>query len=116
MATEGVSVEAVDTDLLLRYLTACRTQVLPHQHGANVFSIRDGRSVGYAPRTVSRRLAALSGLFALREMRDPAARSPMPRRRETGSRAAPGQRAGLLGHLSCQVQRRALRARRPPCL
>ena len=49
-------------------------RVLAHQHGANVFSIRDGRSTGYAPRTINRRLAALSGLFALVEMRDPTAR------------------------------------------
>ena len=71
MAAERLSVAAVNSDVLLRYLRACRTQVLAHQHGANVFSIRDGRSAGYAPRTVNRRMAALSGLFGLIEMRDP---------------------------------------------
>ncbi len=97
MVGEGLGVEAVSTDLLLRYLAACRTQVLAHHHGGNVFSIRDGRNVGYAPRTVNRRLAALSGLFAFREMRDPAARNPIPRGREAG-RAARGQRSGLEKH------------------
>jgi integrase/recombinase XerC len=61
MAGEGTGFDAVDTDLLLRYLAACRTQVLAHQHGENVFSIRDGRNVGYAPRTVNRRLAGAVG-------------------------------------------------------
>jgi integrase/recombinase XerC len=92
MAAERLSVAAVNSDVLLRYLRACRTQVLAHQHGDNVFSIRDGRSAGYAPRTVNRRLAALSGLFTLVEMRDPQARSPMPPR---GSRRGSGQ--GCLG-------------------
>jgi site-specific recombinase XerD len=113
MATEGLSVAAVDSDVLLRYLRACRTQVLAHQHGGNVFSIRDGRSTGYAPRTVNQRLAALSGLFALIELRDPAARSPMPSRRETGGRTAPGQRSGLLGHLATPSPRSGLRVREP---
>jgi integrase/recombinase XerC len=99
--------------VLLRYLRACRTQVLAHQHGANVFSIRDGRSAGYAPRTVNRRLAALSGLFALIEMRDAAARSPMPPRRETTIRISQGQRSGLLGHLATPSPRSGLRVREP---
>jgi integrase/recombinase XerD len=79
MAGERLSLEAVDTGVLLRYLAACRVQLLPRQHGGNVLSIRDGRSAGYAPRTVNRRLTTLSGLFTLREMRDPAARNPVPR-------------------------------------
>jgi site-specific recombinase XerD len=114
MASEQLSLEAVDTDVLLRYLTACRTQVLAHQRGANVFSIRDGRNVGYAPRTVNRRLAALAGLFALREMRDPTMRSPIPRRRDTPTRTAPGQRAGLLGHVApASATQSGLRLREP---
>jgi Phage integrase, N-terminal SAM-like domain len=60
MVGERLSLEAVDTDVLLRYLAACRAQLLPRQHGGNVFSLRDGRSAGYAPRTVNRRLATLS--------------------------------------------------------
>ncbi len=114
MASEELSIHAVDTDVLLRYLTACRTQVLAHQRGGNVFSIRDGRSTGYSPRTVNRRLAALAGLFSFRGMRDPAARNPIPRRRDAGARSAPGQRTGLLGHLSpASVPRSGLRLREP---
>jgi integrase/recombinase XerC len=81
MAAERRSIESVDTDTLLRYLAACRSQVLAHQHGGNVFSIRDGRSTGYAPRTVKRRLAALPGLFRFRAMRTPGAPNPIPRPR-----------------------------------
>jgi site-specific recombinase XerD len=112
MVAEGLSLEAVDTDVLLRYLAACRAQLLPHQHGANVFSIRDGRSAGYAPRTVNRRLTTLSGLFTFREMRDPAARNPVPRGREAG-RTARGERGGLLGHLAAPAPRSLLRVREP---
>jgi site-specific recombinase XerD len=113
MAAERLSVAAVNSDVLLGYLRACRTQVLPHQHGANVFSIRDGRSAGYAPRTVNRRMAALSGLFGLIEMRDPEARSPMPHRRDSAPRIARGQRSGLLGHLATPSPRSGLRVREP---
>ena len=112
MLSEGLRFDAVTTDVLLQYLAACRTQVLAHQHGGNVFSIRDGRNVGYAPRTVNRRLAALSGLFAFREMRDPEARNPIPRGREAG-RTARGQRSGLLGHLAAPAPRSGLRVRTP---
>ena len=107
MGSESHSLDAVDTDLLLRYLAACRSQLLAHQHGGNVFSIRDGRNSGYAPRTVNRRLAALSGLFAFREMRDPAAGNPFPRGREVGHTAR-GQRSGLLGHLAVPAPRSGL--------
>lgn len=113
MAAEQLSINAVDVDVLLRYLRACRTQVLPGQHGGNVFSIRNGRSTGYAPRTVNRRLAALSGLFLLIEMRDPKARSAIPTRRQATGWTAPGERAGLLGHLATPAPRSGLRVREP---
>jgi len=73
---EGVGIDAVTTDVLVRYLAACRQALLPGQHGGNVVSIRDGRSAGYAPATINRRLAAVSGLFGFRAMRDPSAASP----------------------------------------
>lgn len=112
MADERLSLEEVDTSVLLRYLAACRVQLLPRQHGGNVLSIRDGRSAGYAPRTVNRRLTTLSGLFTFREMRDPAARNPVPRGREA-ERTARGQRSGLLGHLATPTRTSALRLREP---
>jgi hypothetical protein len=73
---EGVGLAAVDVDVLLRFLTACREARLPGRPGGNVYSIRDGRNAGYAPATINRRLAAISALFAFREMRDPDARNP----------------------------------------
>jgi hypothetical protein len=43
-------------------------------------------------------LAAISSLFAFRELGEPGAASPMPRGRAAGMRAS-GERAGLLGHV-----------------
>lgn len=112
VSAERLTVEEVDTDALLRYLAACRTAVLTHQRGGNVYSIRDGRNVGYAPRTVNRRLAALSALFGFRGLRDPRAVSPVPRGREA-RQTVRGERSGLLGHLASPAPRSRLRLREP---
>ena len=80
--------------------------------GGNVYSIRDGRNVGYAPATINRRLAAVSGLFGYQAMRDPAAPSPIPRRAEA-RRAAAGERSGLLAQLARPKRRSGLRVREP---
>jgi integrase/recombinase XerC len=64
-----------------------------------VYSIRDGRSTGCAAATVNRRMAAVSGLFEFRAMRDPDTASPVPK--GAGRRqAVRGERGGLLGHLA----------------
>jgi site-specific recombinase XerD len=112
LSAEGLGLDVVDSDVLLRYLAACRSAVLPHQVGGNVYSIRDGRNAGYAPRTVNRRLAALSALFAFRGLRDPASVSPVPRGREA-RQTARGERSGLLGHLARPAPRSGLRVREP---
>jgi integrase len=112
LSAEGLALDDVDGDVLLRYLAACRSAVLPHQVGGNVYSIRDGRNMGYAPRTVNRRLAALSALFAFRGLRDPASVSPVPSGREA-RRAGRGERSGLLGHLARPARRSGLRVREP---
>ena len=110
LAAEDLALEAVTTDALLRVLAACRTAPLPGQPGGNVYSIRDGRSAGYAPTTINRRLAALSGLFAFRALRDPAAARPIPHRR-AARLLSRGERVGLLAHLAKPQPRSGLRLR-----
>ena len=112
LSGEGLAVEAVTTDVLLRYLTACREATVPGHAGANVYSIRDGRNAGYAPATINRRLAAISGLFGFRAMRDPTAANPLPRGREARG-STRGERSGMLGHLARPKTRSALRVREP---
>lgn len=99
---ECLRLEQVTTEVLLRYLTACRTQTQPDRpgrRGDNVFLLRDGRNAGLAPATINRRLAAISGLFAYRTMRDPDTPNPVPAGRQVRV-AARAERAGLLGHLA----------------
>ena len=98
LAGQDIGLDAVDTDALLRYLAACRAERRAGQHD-NVISLASGRASGFAPATINRRLAAVSGLFSFRSMRDPAAANPVPRG-PAARRAAAGERAGLLGHLA----------------
>ena len=93
LAEQGLRLEAVDTDAVLRFLSACR-------------------SGGLTPATTNRRLAAISGLFAFRSMRDPSVVNPMPRG-AAARRAAGWQRDGLLGHLARPQPRSMTRARQP---
>ena len=93
LAEQQLRLEAVDTDAVLRFLSACRSD-------------------GLAPATTNRRLAAISGVFAFRSMRDPSVVNPMP----TGAavrRAGGSQRDGLLGHLARPQPRSMVRARQP---
>jgi site-specific recombinase XerD len=112
LLSEGIALEAVTTDAVVRYLAACRSAPVRGRPGGNVYSIRDGRNTGYAATTVNRRLAAVSGFFGYREMLDPDARSPVPRGRET-RRVARGERSGELGHLGRPRARSRLRLREP---
>src|ERR1700759_3232278 len=97
LAGEGIALGEVTTDVMLRFLAWCRRAPLPGRPGGNVYSIRDGRSAGYAAATISRRLAAVSGLFGYWGMRDPAAPNPVPRG-AASRRGAAGERRGLPGH------------------
>ena len=78
LAGQDLALQDVDIDALLRYLAACRAERLHGQHD-NVLSLASGRAAGFAPATINRRLAAISGLFSFRSMRDPAVPSPVPR-------------------------------------
>lgn len=113
LASEEIDVEAVSTDVLLRYLAACRQATVPGRPGPNVVRLDGRRADGYAAATVNHRLAAISGLFGFRSMRDPGTTNPVPRGKEARSLSA-GERNGLLAHVARRPrQRSALRLREP---
>jgi len=108
-----IPLDSVTTDVLLRYLAACRQAKVPGRPGPNVVRMDGRRADGYAPATVNHRLAAISGLFEFRAMRDPEATNPVPRGREA-RRLSAGERTGLLSHVARRPKRRsALRLREP---
>jgi len=113
LALENIDLDSVTTDVLLRFLAACRQATVPGRPGPNVMRL-DGRRVdGYAPATTNNRLAAISGLFSFRAMRDPGARNPVPKGREA-RRPSAGERSGMLSHVARRPRNRsALRLREP---
>jgi site-specific recombinase XerD len=113
LTPQDIDLDAVTTDVLLRYLTACRQATVPGRPGPNVVRMDGRRADGYAPATVNNRLAAISGLFGFRCMRDPEAKNPVPRGKEA-KRLSVGERNGLLAHVDRRPrQRSALRLREP---
>jgi len=110
---EGIGLSAVTTDVLLRFLAACRTErVAGRPSGSNVVRLDDGRRAdSLSPATINLRLAAVSGLFSFWSMRDPDVTNPVPKGKEA-KRLAPGERGGMLSHVSRAPKRRsALRVR-----
>jgi site-specific recombinase XerD len=87
-----IVLEAVGADALLRFLASCRED-------------------GLAPATTNRRMAAISGLFTFRSMREPSLANPMPKSAARRSVASPQD--GLLGHLARPQPRSAMRVRQP---
>ncbi|HEV7208285.1 MAG TPA: tyrosine-type recombinase/integrase [Mycobacteriales bacterium] len=112
LVDQDLTVGEVTTAALLRFLAFCRAAVLPGQAGGNVVALRTGRSTGYAPATINRRMAAISGLFDFRAMRDPTLANPVPRS-AAAHRSTTAQRAGLLAHLDRPKSRSRLRVREP---
>lgn len=113
LGDEHIEFDAITTEVLLRFMAACRAVRLAGRPGPNVVSLRGNHLDGYAPTTINHRLAAISGLFAFRGMRDPEARNPVPRGREARF-ASVGERSGLLAHLARRpTPRSALRLREP---
>ncbi len=110
---EGIDLAAVTTDVLLRFLAACRDGRVPGRPGSNVVSLGGRRLDQYAAATINHRLIAISGLFAFRAMRDPDAANPVPKGQEV-RRAAAGARGGLLAHaVRGPKTRSVLRLREP---
>lgn len=103
---------AVDTGVLLKYLSACRHFQVPGRPGPNIISIQGQHLNRYAATTINHRLAAISGLFTFLTMRDPELKNPVPRGREA-RRPAAGERNGLLAHVARPKPRSALRLREP---
>ena len=109
---EGIDLAAVTTDVLLRFLAACREARMPGRPGPNVVSLGGRRLDQYAAATINHRLIAIAGLFAFRAMRDPDAPNPVPKGRE--ARRAAGERSGLLAHAVRRPKTRSvLRLREP---
>jgi integrase/recombinase XerD len=112
LAGEEISLDAVTTEVVLEFLRACREAALPGRPSGNVVSMTGQRLDRYAVATINHRLAVVAGLFAFRQMRDPDARSPVPKGREARFVTAE-ERSGLLGHLVRPKHRSALRLREP---
>jgi integrase/recombinase XerD len=113
MAVEAIALEAVTTDVLLRFLAFCRWAAVPGRPGPNVVAMNGRRVDGYAPATVNHRLAAITGLFGFRSLRDPDAKNPVPKGRGA-RRLTGGERSGLLTHVSRRPKyRSSLRLREP---
>ncbi len=111
LAAERTGLEAVDADALLRYLAANRAERRDGQH-ENVIPLARSSAAGFAPATINRRMAAISGLFGFRSMRDRDAVNPVPMG-AAARRTARGERTGLLGHLARPKPRSKLRVREP---
>src|SRR6266571_2538867 len=111
LAGDGTGLDEVDTDVLLRYLAANRAERRNGQH-ENVIPLARGSASGFAPATINRRMAAISGLFTFRSMRDPDAVNPVPKG-PAARRTARGERTGLLAHLARPKPRSKLRVREP---
>ena len=112
LAAEQIGLDGVTTEVVLEFLRACREATLPGRPAGNVVSMTGQRLDRYAATTINHRLAAVTGLFAFWEMRDPDARSPVPKGREARFVTAE-ERSGLLGHLVRPKHRSALRLREP---
>jgi len=106
LLSEGLELSVVTTDVLLRFLAACRQERVAGRPGPNVIRMDGRRADGLAPATINLRLAAVSGLFEFRSMRDPDMVNPVPKGRQ-GRWASPGERNGMLAHLARRPKRRS---------
>jgi integrase/recombinase XerD len=112
LSAAEIGMSAVTTDVLLRFLAACRTErVSGRPSGSNVLRLDGRRADSLSPATINLRLAAVSGLFSFWSMRDPDMTNPVPKGQEA-RRLSAGERGGMLAHVSRAPKRRsALRVR-----
>lgn len=107
LADADLDLSRVTTDVLLRFLAACRAErVAGRPGGPNVVGLDGRRTDGLSPATINLRLAAVSGLFSFRSMRDPDLANPVPKGREA-KRLSAVERAGMLAHVSRAPKRRS---------
>ncbi len=107
LATLNIDLVDVTTDVLLRFLSACHEERVPGRPGGPKVVGLDGRRIDIlSPATINLRLAAVSGLFAFRSMRDLDVPNPVPRGRSV-RRPSPGERGGILAHVSRSPKRRS---------
>jgi site-specific recombinase XerD len=101
LVVEELPLAEVSTEVLLRFLRACREATIPGRPGAERGA------------TINRRLAAVSGLFTFAAMRDPGVVNPVPKGREARW-LVPGERTGMLAHTVRRPKyRSSLRLREP---
>lgn len=106
LVTEGLELAEVTTDALLRFLAACRQERVAGRPGPNVVRMDGRRADGLSPATINLRLAAVSGLFEFRSMRDPEMVNPVPKGR-SGKWGSSGGRNGMLSHLDRRPKHRS---------
>lgn len=107
LLAEEVNLDEVTTDVLLRFLAACRTERIPGRP-YNVMLMDGRRADAPAATTVNLRLAAVSGLFAFRSMRGPDVANPVPKGREAAWRPSHAERGGMLAHVARQPRHRSV--------
>ena len=112
LSAEQVELAAVTTDVLLRFLAACREAKVAGRPGPNVVNLAGRRLDQYAAATINHRMIAISGMFEFRCMRDPGAPNPVPKGREARRAPPAGERNGLLAHVARRPAA-ALRLREP---
>jgi integrase/recombinase XerD len=106
-----IDLASVTTDTVLDFMRYCRQTPIVGRP-TNVVSMTGRRLDRYSSTTINHRLAALTGLFTFRTLREPELRNPIPTGREA-RRVSAEERNGLLGHLVRPKRRSALRLREP---
>jgi site-specific recombinase XerD len=108
--SEDLDLGSVTTGTVLDFMRHCRQAPIAGRP-ANVVSMTGRRLDQYSATTINHRLAALTGLFSFRALREPDLVNPIPTGREA-RRVSAEERNGLLG-LVRPKRRSALRLREP---